>query len=279
MSVPTRPRRPVCPAALAAVVCLALAAGPARGAGPEGTVAEVSLLPGWRTAAGTYMAAFHFRLAPGWKTYWRAPGDGGIPPRFGWEGSRNLAEVRFHWPRPEVHEVGGLRLFGYTDELVLPIEITPRRPGEPVALATRIEFGVCEEVCVPMTARVRAELPSADPEDPRIRRALDERPLTAAEAGVGSVACEVAPIRDGLRLTAWIELPPVGAGEAAVFELPDKSIWISDARTRRAGARLEAASDLVPAEARPFALDRSEVRITVIGAARAVEIRGCPAGG
>ncbi len=280
-SLPFRPVRRAARAARAAalgLVGLALAAG-VEAAGPAEGVAEVALLPGWRTAEGTHMAALQIRLAPGWKTYWRAPGDGGIPPRFAWEGSRNLGQVEVHWPRPEVHTVSGLRSIGYTGELVLPIEVSPRRPGTPVVLAAEVEFGVCETICVPMRARVRAELPAVGRDDPRIRRALADRPLTAAEAGVGAVACEVAPIRDGLRLTARIDVPPVGREEAAVFELPDTSIWISDAEGRRAGGRLEASSDLVPPDARPFALDRSDVRITLIGEARAVEIRGCPAGG
>ncbi|MEG4641374.1 protein-disulfide reductase DsbD domain-containing protein, partial [Paracoccus sp. APAP_BH8] len=46
------------------------------------------------TAEGHRMTALHLRLEPGWKTYWRSPGDAGVPPRFDWAASRNLAEVR-----------------------------------------------------------------------------------------------------------------------------------------------------------------------------------------
>ena len=74
---------------LAALLCAGRAA-PARAGGDylsPGAVADVSILPGWRTAAGTHMTALRVKLAPGWKTYWRAPGDAGIPPRFDWTGT------------------------------------------------------------------------------------------------------------------------------------------------------------------------------------------------
>jgi DsbC/DsbD-like thiol-disulfide interchange protein len=70
-------------------------------------VFEVELREGWQMKNGSQMIAFHLALRDGWKTYWRAPGDNGIPPIFDWAGSRNVASVRFHWPRPEVFELGG----------------------------------------------------------------------------------------------------------------------------------------------------------------------------
>ncbi|MDH3262765.1 MAG: protein-disulfide reductase DsbD family protein [Paracoccaceae bacterium] len=257
---------------------LALAAPFPAAAGDFGDVAEVTVLPGWRTPQGTHMAALRIRLAPGWKTYWRAPGDAGIPPRFSWEGSRNLAAVRFHWPRPEVHEINGMRSIGYHGELVLPMEFTPASPGEPIRLRAEVEIGVCQEICVPLQAEIAAELVPGGGPDPAITAALAARPATAREAGVAAVSCDIEPIRDGLRLTARIDMPPLGPEEVAVFELSDQSIWISEATGRREGRRLTAASDMVPPSGAPFLLDRSEVRITVLGRGRAVELSGCPSG-
>ena len=64
-------------------------------AGPPEDVVQIEVLPGWQTASGTQMAAIRLTLAPGWKTYWRAPGEGGIPPAFGWAGSQNIASTAF----------------------------------------------------------------------------------------------------------------------------------------------------------------------------------------
>ena len=95
-------------------------------------VVSARLLSGWQTDRGTHMAALELALAPGWKTYWRAPGDAGIPPSFDFSASTNLKSVRFHWPRPAVFDLNGMQTIGYHDHLVLPIEVTPEDPAQPV---------------------------------------------------------------------------------------------------------------------------------------------------
>lgn len=274
MPRPIPSSRTLLAAALAALPLSAAAEDP----GARAPVAALELLPGWRTESGTRMTALRVLLAPGWKTYWRAPGDSGIPPRFGWDGSHNIAAVAFHWPRPEVYEINGMQSIGYYDELILPIELTPSRAGEPMRVEAAIEFGVCREVCVPMEGRVSAELGGAGAADARISAALAAQPVAAASAGLRAVSCAVEPIDDGLRLTARIDMPAIGADEVAVFELADQSVWISAAEGGRDGDRFTATADFVPPSGAPFLLDRSEVRITLLGDGRAVELTGCPAG-
>ena len=241
-------------------------------------IAKVDILPGWRTKTGTHMAALRVRLAPGWKTYWRAPGDGGIPPRFDWTGSENLKAVQFHWPRPQVFAVNGIRSIGYHDELILPIEMTPSAAGgKPIEIKVSVELGVCEEICLPMQVDLRAELPSGGGADPSIRASLSDQPISARSMGVTGATCTVDPIADGLRVTAQIRMPDIGS-EVAVLELPDKSIWISPSDMTRKGGLLTAITDMVPSNAAPFLLKRSDVRITVLGDKRAVDIQGCSAG-
>lgn len=264
------------------VACLAFtstwpAHAQSQGAGGN-AITEMAVLPGWRTEQGTQMAALRIRLAPGWKTYWRAPGDAGIPPRFGWTGSENLTSVTFYWPRPEVYTINGMRSIGYYEELVLPMELTPAQPGEPIELRAEIELGVCQEICVPIAAQVSVDLSGEGGRDPAILAALAAQPDTAREASVTDVSCDIEPIRDGLRLTAKIDMARIGPDEVAVFELPDQSIWISEAVGRRDGQTFVATSDLVPPSSGPFTLDRSAVRITVFGKDRAVELEGCSAG-
>lgn len=71
----------------------------------------------------------YFRLAPGWKIYWRSPGDAGFPPRVDWTGSKNLENVETEWPAPKRFSIFGLETLGYTDEVVLPLTATLTRPG------------------------------------------------------------------------------------------------------------------------------------------------------
>lgn len=241
-------------------------------------VLQAEILPGWRTAEGRHMAALHLRLAEGWKTYWRAPGDGGIAPRFDWSGSRNLAGMRLHWPRPGVFETAGLRTIGFARELVLPMEFELADGAAPARLAGTVELGVCETICVPVTLALAADLTrgAAPGSDARIAAALADRPKAAGAAGLRAASCAVAAIPDGLRLTARLDLPSLGGDEVAVVELSDETVWISEAETWRDGGMLHAVADLVPMAA-GFALDRGDLRITVLGASQAVELRGCPA--
>lgn len=258
---------------------LALSMPPPARAGSYGItlpdrVAEVEVLPGWREGA-VHIAALRIKLAPGWKTYWRAPGDAGIPPSLAWKGSTNLAGLRFHWPVPHVFTVNGMRSIGYKDEVILPIYLTPQRPGDPIELRGELDLGVCLDVCVPVQVRISTDIPASGSRDPRIVAALADRAQTAAEAGMTGALCSVEPISDGLRLTANIAMPQQGGAEVVVVETPNPDIWVSDAASQRQGGVLQAEADLVPPNARPFALDRSSLRITVIGAGRAVDIRGC----
>lgn len=262
---------------LSALVALGLSSAVTAGGNPFGSraPADVSILPGWRTPAGTHITALRIRLAPGWKTYWRAPGDAGIPPRFDWAGSRNLAGVDFHWPTPYVFENNGLRTVGYKNELILPIELTPQRAGDEIMLHAAIELGVCQDICMPMAVNVAADLGPGGQSDARIRAALADRPFNESEAGLSAARCRVEPIKDGLRITATLNLPALGPGEVAVFEHPDQRIWVSEAETRRSGGTLTAVTEMVPPSGRPFSLDRSSLRITVLGNGQAVDIHGC----
>ncbi|MBZ0122612.1 MAG: hypothetical protein K8F31_01845, partial [Roseovarius sp.] len=115
-----------------AVVLLA-AAGPAR-AQRAADVVDVRVLPGWRTAEGLHIAALEMRLRPGWMTYWRSPGDAGIPPQFDWRRSRNLTGVEIVWPTPSIRDKGGVRTIGYSDVLILPVRVLPERAGGDVTL-------------------------------------------------------------------------------------------------------------------------------------------------
>lgn len=256
-----------------ALLALMLPAGALQAQPVPDDVVRAEVIGGWRTADGTHMAALHLTLAEGWKTYWRAPGDAGIAPQFDWRGSTNIAGVAFHWPRPDVFDLNGMRTLGYSHEVVLPMEFTPRDDGGPMAISAEVNLGVCAEVCVPVTLRLDADLPDATRPDPAIRAALAQVPPGAVP---DRITCTVEPLRDGLRLTADIGIAAMGPDETVVVELSDPTIWVSGADVSRDGASLRAIVDMVPATAQPFALDRSGVRITILAGGRAADLRGCP---
>lgn len=258
------------------LIALTLGAAPAQST-TQDDVITARVLPGWQMADGHHMAALQFDLAEGWKTYWRAPGDAGIPPVFDWSGSQNVKSVQIHWPSPVVFHNNGMQTIGYHEALTLPVEITPIDPTRPVTLKVAVDLGVCEKICMPASLRLQAALQTPGAPDPGIKAALGDLPLTGAEAGLSAIRCEVTPIADGLRLTASIDLPRRGANETVAFETRDRAIWVAEARTRRNGDTMTSTTDLVAGGGAPFALDRSDITVTVLGEGRAIEIAGCPA--
>lgn len=104
------------------------------------------------------------RMKPGWKTYWRSPGDAGLPPVFDWSGSTNLDGAEVIWPTPKRISVGGYDSFGYAGEVVYPIRIRPAREGEPIALKLDLNYAVCEEICVPEHAELTLTIEPGSPQ-------------------------------------------------------------------------------------------------------------------
>lgn len=259
---------------LALLLCAA--AGPVL-ATTQDDVLAAGLVPGWTTAAGKRMAGLALNLAPGWKTYWRSPGDAGIPPSFDWSTSENVKSVRVHWPVPTVFETSGLLTIGYHDQVVLPLEVTPVDPALPARLAVAMDLGVCDEICMPAHVELSAELPVEGAPEQHIKAALADRAATAAEAGLSGLGCTVEPIADGLRLTARMRLRDPGAAEVVAFETADPAVWVAAATTERQADELVAMTELVPPAGAPFALDRSTVTLTIFAGGKAVEVRGCPA--
>ncbi|WP_306131489.1 protein-disulfide reductase DsbD domain-containing protein [Roseivivax marinus] len=257
------------------LAALALLAAPAIVAAEvPSDVVSGTLRPGWRTADGTHVAALELRLAPGWKTYWRAPGDAGIPPLFDWSGSSGLRGVNVTWPVPHVFRQSGMRSIGYSDRVVLPLTVAT--DGGDARLDGEVEIGVCHDVCLPATLKVSGTLDATTTTpDPVIAAALATRPFTATEAGVSAVRCTVAPEADGLALTAEIAMPRLGADEETMIETANPAVWVSEPETRRSGDRLVTETRLVHVDGRAFALDRSGVRITVMANGQAVDIKGC----
>jgi DsbC/DsbD-like thiol-disulfide interchange protein len=117
--------------------------------------AEARLVAG---AAG--QAAVEVRLTPGAITYWRNPGDSGAPPNFDFAGSRNLARAEPSFPAPKrIVEPDGSDAFGYDGAVVFPIAVAAVDPKQPVELALKFDYAVCEKLCLPAKAELKLTLP------------------------------------------------------------------------------------------------------------------------
>ncbi|MEM8850147.1 MAG: protein-disulfide reductase DsbD domain-containing protein [Pseudomonadota bacterium] len=233
-------------------------------------VVDVEVLPGWRQADGIHIAGLKFQLAPGWVTYWRSAGAAGISPQLDWQASDNVAGVEPVWPRPKVFKSDIGQSIGYDRDFVLPLRIEPTA-DETVRLEGVLDIGICKDICLPAQLVVSAELLPGGHPDVEIEAALADQP----DQMDGSASCVLRPTSNGLALAGEIDLPSLGYAEAVVFELSDPSIWVTDAVVARDGDQLTATSELMVGGDRKPSIDRSTVRITVIGETQAVEIWGC----
>lgn len=99
----------------------------------------------------------------GWHTYWRNPGDSGLPTRIAWTLPEGWSAGPIQWPYPEAQRVGPLMNYGYSNDVVLLSTITPSAnaaPG-PVTLTAKADWLVCEDICIPEKATLRLALPVA----------------------------------------------------------------------------------------------------------------------
>ncbi len=118
----------------------------------------VTATDGVAPGASTLSAGFRVRLGDGWKTYWRTPGEVGLPPRIDWSGSENVADVRFLWPAPHRFHAFGIENFGYKGEVVFPLGISLINPGQPVRLRAKVNMLTCSLVCVPQDFTLALDL-------------------------------------------------------------------------------------------------------------------------
>jgi suppressor for copper-sensitivity B len=128
---------------------------------PQSSAQLISAVQGTGDLA-TIPVALHIVLQPGWKTYWRSPGDAGYPLMIDVTGSDNVEEAKVAWPVPHRFQLFGLQTFGYGTEVAFPVMVTPRTPGARIALKANIRYLVCETVCIPQDAELALDLPQGD---------------------------------------------------------------------------------------------------------------------
>ncbi|HET9950812.1 MAG TPA: protein-disulfide reductase DsbD domain-containing protein [Candidatus Eisenbacteria bacterium] len=106
-------------------------------------------------------------MRTGWHTYWRNPGDAGLPPKIVWNLPEGFSAGPIEWPAPERFLDDGSMSYGYQGEVLLPIEIVPpaRLAGDSATLAGTFEWLECADVCVPGSSELRLSLP-VRPETP-----------------------------------------------------------------------------------------------------------------
>jgi DsbC/DsbD-like thiol-disulfide interchange protein len=233
----------------------------------------VRLIAGGRTDSGASLrAGIEMRLAPGWKTYWRYPGDSGIPPRFDFSKSRNVKFVVVRWPAPQrLTDEGGTSI-GYKHDLIFPLDVAPADRSKPVTLSLAIDYGVCEKMCVPVDATAELTIDGQPTEqDQRIATAEARvpKPVTVGQAGAPSIR---AVKREGSRIMVDVAYP---AGESVdLFAEGPAADWALPVPSPAAGApdgaqRFTFELDGLPPKTKP---DGAALLLTAVAGDRAIEV-------
>lgn len=173
---------------LAAAIAVGLALGQWAIVGPaagqeglyseweQGYKARARLVAGRIPGEGntpTLIAGVEIAMLPGWKTYWKSPGDaGGVPPQFDWSKSENVADAKVLYPAPKRLSDSAGDAIGYKEHVIFPVEITAKDAKKPVMLRLALEYGMCKEICVPVEAELGLEIAPSGADRPSQALAL-----------------------------------------------------------------------------------------------------------
>jgi DsbC/DsbD-like thiol-disulfide interchange protein len=177
-------------------------------------------------------AGIEIRLEPGWKTYWRYPGDSGMPPKLDFTGSENVSAVTALWPAPQrFADGGGGYSIGYLHDVVLPLRVVPKDSARPSSLRVKLAYEICGRLCVPAEADLNLKLSSkVGEEEPALIAAearVPRRVHLGADAGTsdGLAVRSVHRQTDGPRQRIVVEIAAPAASPVDLFVEGPTSDW------------------------------------------------------
>jgi DsbC/DsbD-like thiol-disulfide interchange protein len=232
-------------------------------------IVEVVLLPGWRMEDGNHMAGLQINLAPGWKTYWRQPGDSGISPLFDFSESKHVGQVNVLFPTPKVTWADSIRTISYSQTVIFPLLVQPD-VSDPITLKGQVQIGVCQEICIPVSLKVKARLPISSTKDIAILAAIRAQPKKMDMP----VFCKFEPIEGGMYLILSLPAPPSGITDATI-EFANSSLWVSTPTITLTGDKLIIEANVLTSTGSFVSVSRRAVTTTLFGQKRSFSYMGC----
>jgi DsbC/DsbD-like thiol-disulfide interchange protein len=233
--------------------------------GAKGFHSQVRLLSGGKQG-DVWLAGIEFTLDQGFKTYWRNPGESGLPPRFDWSGSENAASIEVQWPAPKRHEDAAGVAYVYGRKVILPVVVKPEQAGKPVKLALSVDYGICKDICIP--AHAELSLPLSDPGTDRTAIGQFQahvpvpQPLGASgDVAVVSVKANAQADKPAFVVTVRT---PTGTKPSLFAEGPEN--WYLSTSTPDADNRFT-----VTVEEKPKSAGPASLRLTLVAGGKAVE--------
>jgi len=223
---------------------------------------------------GAMRAGIEIKLRPGWKTYWRYPGDSGVPPQFDFSGSENLKSAKVLFPAPHLFSDETGQSLGYKDKVILPLVISPQQQGKPVRLRLKADYAVCEKLCVPAERRAELTLAARDSAQNSALVAAETRvpkQMTAAQAGL-----TVRRVNTGSRPAVAVDLPASAGQTVELFVEGPTPQWALPIPKSSQGApagrtQFHFELDGLPPGVNPQG--QFDLTFTVVAGERAVEVK------
>lgn len=187
-------------------------------------------------AAGAYRAGVEIKLDGEALTYWRMPGEAGVPPTFDFSKSTNLASADVVYPAPYRLEEAGQEAFGYRHEVIFPIKVMPRDPAQPVQLDLHLNYAACEKICIPAEANLRISLAPGAAATAEAQRIAGYEAQVPKQLGATDPPVAVLARLEGHKSKWTVRFDPPLAADSDLFaEGPDG--WFFD--TKRKGQNFE----------------------------------------
>ncbi|MGE3144822.1 MAG: protein-disulfide reductase DsbD domain-containing protein [Pseudorhodoplanes sp.] len=177
-------------------------------------------------ASLVHRAGAEIKLAPGWKTYWRYPGDSGIPPQFDFAASENVKSATVLWPAPQRFTDADGSIIGYKNHVLFPLHVVPRDPSQPVTLRIALDYAICEKVCIPAHAKAEIVLgKEAGPGEAAVAAAEARVPVRTALGAEGALAIKAARREDGTPARVLVDVAAPPGSPVTLFAEGPRADW------------------------------------------------------
>ncbi len=175
--------------------------------------------------SGDFAGGIEIQMDRGWHTYWRVPGDVGVPPLFDFSASRNVRSITVGWPVPERYDDdGGVSLI-YRDQVIFPLEIELERLDEPVELAIKAFYGVCEVICIPVQSQAQLALQKGEKDTPLARISINQSQSNLPGEPVPGIFDIASVAAADKALTIEVTVPE--GGDADLFSVPPDGWYLA----------------------------------------------------
>jgi DsbC/DsbD-like thiol-disulfide interchange protein len=220
---------------------------------------------------GRHLAGIEIVLDKGFKTYWRHPGESGLPPRFDWTGSRNLAGVDLKWPAPaRTIDVGGVA-HSYSERVIFPLIVSPTDPKKPVRLQVSAEYGVCKDICIPARAEFALTLNKTGLYAPTIEQALTRVPREQPLGAPGPLSVLAIKPADAAKPSLVVDVRFPAGTTPTLFVEPPQNWFLSPAAQPTRSAAGEGRFKVVIDDRPKDASGPVPLRLTLVAGDQAVE--------